>query len=196
MQQAAQFILGSQSPRRKEILEFFSVPFDQQVSLFDEESVPFRGCPEEYVRTLSQGKAASLAHKFPESVILTADTVVYKDGKVFNKPADASDAFTMLSTLSGHWHTVYTGVTVQKGEKVLSKEEATHVLFNTLTPEQIKQYITSIHCTDKAGGYAIQKNGGIIVRKIDGCYFNAKGLPINTVVELLGHFGIMLWEHL
>ncbi len=189
-------ILGSQSPRRKEILEFFSIPFTQAPPSFDEEAVPFNGDPEEYVRTLSQGKAQALLAKFPDSVILTADTVVFRNGKVYNKPKDKEEAFQNLVELAGQWHSVYTGVTILNQDKVVSQVEETRVLFNELTPQQIDHYLAQIPWADKAGGYAIQMSGGLIVKKIDGCYYNVKGLPINTVDQLLRHFGFALWEHL
>ena len=189
-------ILGSQSPRRKEILDFFSIPFIQAIPDFDEEAIAFQGDPERYACTLSQGKAESLQKKFPDAIILTADTIVYQDGKVYNKPKNAEDAFNMLSELAGKWHSVYTAVTVRQQSKIYSKAEETKVQFNPLTPKQIGQYIESVECLDKAGSYAIQNKGGIIVRQISGCYFNVKGLPINTVVELLHHFGVEIWEHL
>lgn len=189
-------ILGSQSPRRKEILEFFSIPFTQAPPSFDEEAVPFNGDPEEYVRTLSQGKGKALLAKFPDSVILTADTVVFHNGKVYNKPKDREEAFQNLVELAGQWHSVYTGVTILNQDKVVSQVEETRVLFNELTPQQIDHYLAQIPWADKAGGYAIQMSGGLIVKKIDGCYYNVKGLPINTVDQLLRHFGFALWEHL
>lgn len=189
-------VLGSQSPRRKEILQSFSIPFIQASPPFDEEAVPFNGNPEEYVCTLSKGKGASLLSQFPESVILTADTIVFREGKVYGKPKDKDEAFQTLKELSGQWHSVYTGVTVQTKDKVVSRAEVSHVLFKDLSHEQIHHYIAQIKWSDKAGGYAIQDSGGIIVRKIDGCYYNVKGLPINTVEELLKDFGFALWEHL
>ena len=86
-------ILGSQSPRRKEILEYFSLPFQQVKPPFDEEAVPYTGDPIAYVRELSQGKAFSLAERFPKQPILTADTIVWKEGQVYNKPKDSAEAF-------------------------------------------------------------------------------------------------------
>ena len=191
-----QLILGSQSPRRKEILEFFSIPFIQAAPLFDEASVPFNGNPEDYVCALSKGKSESLINKFPQSIILTADTIVFREGKVYGKPKDKNEAYQTLSELAGHWHSVYTGITIQNKEKALSKAEVTHVLFNALSSEQIYHYIAHVDCIDKAGSYAIQKKGGIIVRKIEGCYYNVKGLPINTVEDLLKHFNVALWNYL
>lgn len=191
-----QIILGSQSPRRKEILGYFKLPFSQVSPSFDEEAVPFGGKPEDFVCMLSKGKADSLSHQFPAAVILTADTIVYREGKIYGKPRDDKEAFLSLSELVGKWHTVYTGVTVQRGNKTFSQAEATGVLFNDLTPEQIRHYIAHTDCADKAGGYAIQMAGGLIVRKIDGCYYNVMGLPINTVEALLKNLSIELWDYL
>jgi septum formation protein len=194
--QLSQLILGSQSPRRKEILSYFSLPFTQISPTFDEESVLFQGDPQEYVCAISRGKAQSLAALYPQATILTADTTVFCEGKIYAKPQDEAHACQMLSELVGKWHTVYTGVTVQSGEKAFHEAEATRVLFNPLTLEQIRHYISRTQWADKAGGYAIQMRGGLIVRKIDGCYYNVMGLPINTMERLLKHFGIELWDYL
>lgn len=189
-------VLGSQSPRRKEILEFFSIPFTQANPSFDESSLPFNGDPEDYVCSLSKGKSETLVDQYPDSTILTADTIVFREGKVYGKPKDKEEAFQFLSELAGNWHSVYTGVTLQNREKTVSKAEVTRVLFNDLSPEQIHHYLAQINWADKAGSYAIQMSGGIIIRKIDGCYYNVKGLPINIVEDLLKHFDVVLWEHL
>lgn len=188
-------ILGSQSPRRKEILSYFSLPFTQVASSFDEGSIPFRGEPKEHVRALSKGKAESLASQFPQSIILTADTIVFRKGKIYDKPKNIEEAYQTLSELVGEWHTVYTGVTVQKEGKAFHQVEATQVLFNPLTQEQMGHFLAKTEWADKAGGYAIQGRGGLIVRKIDGCYYNVMGLPINAVENLLKHFGIELWDY-
>lgn len=188
-------ILGSGSPRRKEILGYFTLPFTQMSSSFEEESVVFDNDPEAYVCAVSAGKAAALAEHHSDSIILTADTTVYREGKVYNKPSSEEEACKFLSELVGEWHTVYTGVTVQKGERAFHQAEGTRVLFNPLTQEQIRHYITHTQWSDKAGGYAIQLAGGLIVRKIDGCYYNVIGLPINTVEALLKRFGIELWDY-
>lgn len=191
-----QLILGSQSPRRKEILSYFSLPFTQVSPVFDEEAVPFHGEAEPYVAFLSKGKAESLSERFPEALILTADTIVYREGKIYGKPVNDEEAFQSLSELVGRWHTVYTAVTLQKGKQAFQHVEATHVLFNALTPTQIRQYLAHTKWSDKSGGYAIQMAGGIIVRKIDGCYYNVMGLPINALEVLLKNFQIELWDYL
>lgn len=189
-------ILGSQSPRRKEILGYFSIPFDQVASSFDEDSISFSGDPEKYVMDLSKCKSECLVNKFPDSIVLTADTIVFRAGKIYGKPKNEHHAYQSLLELSGQWHSVYTGVTIQKGNKVHTGVEVTQVLFNELTPDQMNQYITSNEGTDKAGGYAIQGKGGLIVHKIEGCYYNVMGLPINTVERLLKYFRIELWNYL
>lgn len=189
-------ILGSGSPRRKEILGYFSLPYQQVTSNFDENSIPFEDDPKRYVLELSLGKAEALVAKHPDDVILTADSVVYREGKVYGKPDDEEDAFRSLSSLNGHWHSVFTGVTLLQGGAVYQGVEETKVLFNHLTEEQIRHYHSRIHWQDKAGGYAIQMAGGLLVKRIDGCYYNVMGLPINTVRSLLGEVGIELWDYL
>lgn len=191
-----QLVLGSQSPRRKEILGFFSLPFTTAVSDFDEDSVSFRGDPAEYVCEIASSKAHALADKFPHSFILTADTTVYLKGKIYGKPKDAEEAFTFLSELEGKWHSVLTGVSLLNGKKLWTTSEETKVLFNPMTPDEIRHYHKALHCSDKAGGYAIQMGGGLAVKKIDGCYYNVMGLPINSIRELLLNVDIDLWDYL
>lgn len=191
-----QLILGSQSPRRKEILNFFSLPFATFVSNFDEESVSFLGDPIKYVCEIAIGKARSLAVKFPESLILTADTVVYQNGKIYGKPKDPEEAFAAFTELTGRWHSVFTGLALVNGDQLWSTSEETRVLFNLLTPEEIRHYHKKLHWSDKAGGYAIQMGGGLVVKKIDGCYYNVMGLPINSVRQLLLNVDIDLWDYL
>lgn len=189
-------ILGSQSPRRKEILGYFNIPFEQIAAPFDESAVPFEGNPVDYVCTLSKGKANVLAARYPDAVILTADTIVFRDGKIYGKPGNAEEAFRTISELVGQWHTVYTGVTVQSGDKEYHQAESTRVQFNRLDSEQIRHYLAKTHWMDKAGGYAIQRGSGLIVSRIEGCYYNVMGLPVNTVHALLKHLQIDLWNYI
>ncbi len=190
------YILGSQSPRRREILSYFDLPFERVSPDFDEDAIAFSGDPAAFACHLSKGKADSLAHRFPETLILTADTIVYLDGKSYAKPKDPKDAFATLSALSGKWHSVYTAVTLKKGMQEFSKAEETKVLFNKLTDSQIEHYIKTQSWADKAGGYGIQQAGGLLIHSFEGCYYNVVGLPINTVYELFLHFDIDLWQHL
>lgn len=189
-------ILGSKSPRRSEILSFFKLPFEQKDSDFDESGVPFHGDPAAYVCAVSRGKAAALASRYPHTVILTADTEVYRNGKVFGKPNDLETALTMLRELAGHWHSVHTGLTIRRGQEEYTLSEETRVLFHPATDKQLRLYLAGVHSFDKAGGYAVQDNGSIIVQRIEGCYYNVMGVPINTLTKLLHHIDIDLWEHL
>jgi len=189
-------ILGSQSPRRREILGYFTLPFTQKPSDFNESSIPYQGNPSDYVCKIAEGKGTSLSNEFPDDVIVTSDTVVIFDEKVFGKPSDEDDALKMLMTLSGNWHEVYTGISVRKGSTVYSDFEVTRVLLNNMTQRQIRAYQKRCHSIDKAAGYAIQREGSIIVKEIQGCYYNVMGLPINSLHTLLLKLGIDLWDYI
>lgn len=191
-----ELILGSQSPRRFEILNYFNLPFKQASPDFDEDAVPFDDNPVEYVSVLAKGKAESLIPAHPSAIILTADTIVYREGKIYGKPKNADEAFAFLKELVGQWHSVYTGLTVYALGNYYQAVEETRVLFNALTEEQIKTYNQSLHFIDKAAGYMIQGAGGLIVNRIDGCYYNVMGLPVNALSSLLKKCGIDLWRHL
>jgi len=194
-------ILGSQSPRRREILSAFSIPFKQASPPFIEESVAFKeepinSNPITYVSTLSRGKALSLAAQFSHLPILAADSIVFIEDQLYEKPKDLEDAFNLLMHLQGKWHSVFTGVTVLKGHEEYTAVEETRVLFNPLTPAQARIYHANTVWADKSGGYGIQSAGGLLVRKIEGCYNNVMGLPVNVVRELLLKVGIDLWDYI
>jgi septum formation protein len=189
-------ILGSQSIKRREILGHFSIPFTVVPSAFDEESVVFEGDPGPHALLLSQKKNAVLREQYPDEVILTADSVVYCDGILYNKPRNLDEAFSFLTAFSGKWQSVFTGVTVARGPLVYSDIEETKILVNSLTPDQIKKFHASVFSLDKAGGYTIEKSGILIVSRIEGCYDNVLGLPINTTRKLLLKVGIDLWDFL
>ncbi len=189
-------ILGSQSPRRKEILSFFSCPFEQIPSHFDEETVLFSGDPAKYALELSQKKSDELAFRFREDIVITADTVVYFQGRIYNKPKDLQEAHKMLTELAGNWHYVYTAVAVQLGSVHLSDVEETRIRLHPMTSEQIHLYHSHCSPMDKAAGYAIQKSGSIIVDRMEGSYYNVMGFPIQTLCKLLKEVGIDLWKYL
>lgn len=189
-------ILGSTSPRRREILSYFSLSFDQVTPRFDEASIPYDGDPATFVKKLAEGKALSLSQEHPDCLILSADTIVYQGGKIYGKPQNEQEAFRALKELQGGWHSVYSGVAVWRDGNFNSHFEETKVLFNALGDDQIKKYLEALHWADKAGGYAIQLAGSLIVKKIEGCYYNVMGLPINTVNDLLRKMGIDLWDYL
>lgn len=190
------FILGSGSPRRADILRFFSLPFVQKSSDFPEEEISFLGNPERYVEILAQKKGESLQALYPQSKILTADTVVYLNDKVYNKPKNREEATLFLKELAGNWHFVYTALCLSFDKKQYVQVEKTAILFHPLTDMQISNYLDHINFLDKAGSYAIQQGGCVVVKEIQGCYYNVMGLPINALKDLLLYIDIDLWEHL
>lgn len=191
-----ELILGSQSPRRREILNFFSIPFRQVSPDFDETQVVFQGDPASFACEVAERKALCLAPRFPNDVILTADTVVYRNNRLFLKPETLEEAHAMLRELSGKEHQVFTGVVVAAGSKTFVDVAEAKVEFHELTDAQIRAYHQFFHPLDKAAGYGIQKGGSLIVKRIEGCYYNIMGLPIHTVRRLLLKAGIDLWDYL
>ena len=189
-------ILGSNSPRRKEILNFFSYPFTQADSGFNEDEVIFHGDPAAFAIETAKQKALCLVEKHPDSVILTADTVVHMGKRLFLKPATLQEAHAMLKELAGKEHQVFTGVCVAKKNQLFEGHSETRVFFHELTDSQIHRYHAHFSPLDKAGAYAIQKGGSLIVKRIEGCYYNVMGLPIHTVCQLLQKAGIDLWDYL
>lgn len=188
-------ILGTQSPRRIDLMRTFSLPFEQMSPAFVEESIPFRGDPVSYVNSLSKGKSDSLKSLYPQAAILTADTVVYCNQKIYNKPADYPQAFEFINELQGKWQSVFTSVCLYYNQKAYQDVEETRVLFNPMNPDQIHAYLKHTSWADKSGGYTIQNLGVLLVKKIDGCYYNVLGLPLNTVQKLFLNIGIDLWKH-
>lgn len=191
-------ILGSSSPRRKEILSFFTLPFSVKASSFDESSIPFEKDPIVYVKKLAYAKLLEIQKHQKESIILTADTIVYCNEKVYNKPKNEIEAFTALKELQGKWHSVYTALCLYDGttKKIFDLVEETRVLFNPLTDEQITEYHSNINFLDRAGSYTIEQGAGLIVNKIDGCYYNVLGLPVNALSSLLKEAGIDLLNYM
>lgn len=180
-------ILASASPRRKKLLTLAGIDFT--VSAVDaDETLPQDIAPDEAVVTLSKRKAHAAAELYEDAVIIGADTVVAVDGKILGKPQNADEAYTMLSSLSGKSHYVFTGVCITDGEKEISFYEKTEVTFFNLTDEEINAYIATGDCFDKAGAYGIQSKGCTLVKKISGDYFNVVGLPIAETVRKLKHF--------
>lgn len=191
-----QIILGSASPRRKEILNYFSLPYRVEIPDIDEEAIPFEGDAAKYVTKIASEKGAALLVRFPQSLIITADTTVFFEGKVYNKPANEQEAFDALSLLAGKSHEVYTGICVSSSNRQERGYEKTTVFFKPLSNNEIRLYQRAVHCYDKAGGYAIQGAGSLIVERIEGDYTNVVGFPIQVVYRLLKSFNVNLWDFL
>ncbi len=189
-------ILGSASPRRREILGFFSLPFNVAHSPFDESKIVYEGGPEKHIRTLSEGKGSALLTLHPRDAILTADTLVVYNDQIFGQPKTMEKALAMLQTLCGNWHTVMTAVTLTTKDRQQTEMASTRVLLQNLTEKQMHRYIRANNSFDKAGAYAIQDRGSLIVEKIEGCFYNVMGLPIQLVATLLRTIGVDIWDYL
>ncbi|WP_191555904.1 Maf family protein [Metabacillus idriensis] len=184
-------ILASGSPRRKELLENVRVPFTVVISDVEEVVDP-KLPPSEIVMSLAEQKAAAVADRFNESIVLGADTVVVYNGEILGKPANTEEAKRMLTKLSGNTHQVLTGVAIlfQK-EKILFYEQ-TDVTFWTISEEEIEDYIETEEPMDKAGSYGIQELGSLFVKEIKGDYFSVVGLPVARTVRELKKAGFSL----
>jgi septum formation protein len=189
----AEFILASSSPRRKELLKQLNLDFEIMPSNIDE---VLRGnTPAEMVRKLALEKAVSISSQSSKGkIIIGADTIVYLDGIIMGKPADEDDAFSMLKRLSGKAHEVYTGLALvnTSTNEIQSDYECTEVVIRDLSDKQIENYIKTGEPMDKAGAYAIQGKGSLIVKSIKGCYYNVVGLPIGKLGDMLLNWDIDL----
>ncbi|EOU1464012.1 Maf-like protein [Clostridium perfringens] len=188
-------ILASKSPRRVEILEKIVKEFEVVQSNFDENTIDFKGDIEKYVKDLSRNKAIEVSKRLNEpSIVIAADTVVFQSGKVLEKPKNEEDAFSMLSSLSGNTHKVYSGICLINtyDDIVVTDCDCTEVRFSELNPRQIRNYINSGEPMDKAGAYGIQGLGGAFVEGIKGCYYNVMGLPLNKLYKALENYDITI----
>ncbi|MBI6001810.1 Maf-like protein [Clostridium perfringens] len=188
-------ILASKSPRRVEILEKIVKEFEVVQSNFDENTIDFKGDIEKYVKDLSRNKAIEVSKRLNEpSIVIAADTVVFQNGKVLEKPKNEEDAFSMLSSLSGNTHKVYSGICLINtyDDTVVTDCDCTEVKFSELNPRQIRNYINSGEPMDKAGAYGIQGLGGAFVERIEGCYYNVMGLPLNKLYKALENYDITI----
>jgi septum formation protein len=183
-------LLGSGSPRRKELLENACIPFEQKY--FEVEEVyPINLEAEKVAEYLARLKAEGGKHflKDASDILLTADTVVIFENEILGKPEDEEDACRMLHKLSGQWHSVITGVVLKSLDKELSFSARSEVLFDKLTKEEIDYYIKNYKPFDKAGAYGIQEwIGWSKISKINGLYSNIMGLPVQLVYRELQNF--------
>lgn len=178
-------ILASKSPRRQEILTNLGYDFEV-ITAETDESFDISE-PSKLVMQLAKRKAYTVAdlHCDNNSVIIACDTVVATENEILGKPKDKQDARRMLSELSGNIHSVYSGLCLIKGDKILTDYCKTDVYFDKLTEKDIDWYISQNEWSDKAGGYGIQGKASVFIRKIDGDYFNVVGLPVNLLYKML-----------
>lgn len=178
-------LLASASPRRRELLQLITPDFECRAADVDE-SLPSGILPSDAVLYLSKIKALAFAPC--DKIIIGADTVVALGDKIIGKPKDENDAFDILKSLSGREHSVFTGVTLINGNEMHSFFSETKVTFYELSDDEIHAYIKTGECLDKAGAYGIQGKGSLLVKKIDGDYFNVVGLPVAELYRQLKFF--------
>ncbi len=177
-------VLASQSPRRKELLALYGLPFVVDPSRADEDHVTGSGA--ERVQKLALSKCREVAQRHPGQMVLAADTLVCVDDEVLGKPKDPGDARRMLKLLSGRAHQVHTGVCLklQDGRELVGVDTA-QVHFMALTDEMIQRYVATGEPADKAGAYAIQGMAGVFVTHIEGSPSNVIGLPLGLLSRFL-----------
>lgn len=183
-------ILASQSPRRKQLLEWAEVPFEVLVKETDERFPP--GLPPDEVAVyIARNKALAVQQQVgTDQVILAADTIVVLGDNIIGKPVHREDAVSILLALSGEKHKVITGVVILKGEEEIAFADTTDVEFHDLTVKEIEFYVDKYKPYDKAGAYAIQEWIGVVgIKSISGDFYNVMGLPVSRVVRELGQFG-------
>ena len=181
----APLILASQSPRRKQLLEWADVAFTIKVSNTDE-TYPTGLSWEEVAIYVAKEKAEAIAKDEQDKIVVAADTIVVCDGEHLGKPKDKAEAISMLQKLSGAHHKVITGVCICFEEKIESFYETTDVEFHALTLEQLEYYVDAYKPYDKAGAYGIQEWIGVTgIKSITGDFYNVMGLPVSRVVQAL-----------
>ena len=189
----SKIILGSGSPRRRELLAKIGITEFTVSTPEVEERYPDTLSPAQIVCHLSAIKSRAIESS-EEDIVITADTMVFLDDKRLGKPADEAEALAMLTALQGRRHTVCTGVTVRQGERVLTRAAATDVYFRPATEAELRAYIRGGEPMDKAGSYGVQGQGSLLVERIDGDFFNVMGLPVVLLSRMLQQFGISLLD--
>ena len=185
-------ILASASPRRRALLATLGLPVEVVPSGIEEPLLP-GVAPSELAVGLALAKARDVARRAGPAVVLGADTLVVLDGRALGKPVSRADARAMLAALAGRTHEVVTAVAVIALDGTAHVEAVTsRVLMRAYSPEEIEAYVATGESDDKAGGYAVQGDGGHLVARVEGCYTNVVGLPVRAVTRLLRQAGVAL----
>ncbi len=177
-------ILASNSPRRQQLLSQIGLVFEVIPGNVNEDfSIDLS--PRNFAEHYATKKAKDVAKHYPDHLVIGADTIVVLNGQILGKPADESESYTMLSSLSGETHTVVTGVSLQWISKNIDIifSENTLVTFNSLSSQEIHYYIDNYHPLDKAGSYGIQDWFAVCVNNIDGCFYNVMGFPLSAFYQ-------------
>ena len=182
-------ILASQSPRRKQLLEWAEIPFEVIVKETDEHFPPGLS-PEEVAIYIARNKALAVQQEVGDNqIILAADTIVVLGDNIIGKPVHREDAVSILLALSGEKHRVITGVALLKGREEIVFADTTEVAFHDLSVSEIEFYVDKYKPYDKAGAYAIQEWIGVVgIKSVNGDFYNVMGLPVSRVIRQLSVF--------
>ena len=182
----SKIILASQSPRRKQLLEWAEVPFEVNVKETDERFPPGLK-PDEVAIFIARNKALAVQkERNSDEIILAADTIVVLNESIIGKPVHREEAISILLALSGEIHRVITGVVIRKGDNEISFADTTEVEFHDLSEKQIEFYVDKYKPYDKAGAYAIQEWIGVVgIKSVKGDFYNVMGLPVSRVLREL-----------
>lgn len=188
----SRLILASASPRRHELLGRLGLSFDvipAQVTEYEDPDAD----PREMVTHNASIKADWVSERYPDALVLGADTTVYIDGTVLNKPADLAEAKRMIRKLSGKSHTVYTGIAIRRKSDGLALNEgvASEVIFKSLSDTEIDHYLLMVNTLDKAGAYSIQDHTDMIIAGYKGSFTNIMGLPVDETKQILTRCGLL-----
>jgi len=182
-------VLASRSPRRMKLLQEAGIPFRLAIPHDVDERFPAGLDKFQIPVFLAEMKSRTYGNIPDSEILITADTIVWFNEKVINKPKDAEDAFNILSALAGNMHEVITGVCLRKNFETRTFYSHSEVYFSKISPEEIRHYIETCKPFDKAGGYGIQEWIGYIgIEKINGSYFNVMGLPVQKLYRELETF--------
>ncbi len=176
-------ILASASPRRKELMGLYAIPFEIRVADIDETMDP-DAAPFDEVARLSREKALAIP-RGSEDIVVAADTIVVLQDRVLGKPKTEAEAFSMLRALSGRDHQVMTGFTVLRGNEAVTGTEVTDLHFRELSDREIARYVASGEPMDKAGAYGIQGGAALFCTRMSGDYYNVMGLPVCRLGQVL-----------
>jgi septum formation protein len=190
-------VLASRSPRRRQLLKTMGVHFIAKESNFQE--INHAGnAPGQHVQDNALGKARAIASQHKNALVIGADTVVVYQQRVLGKPENMAEALEFLRLLQGKTHAVYTGLGIidTKENITVADYEKTLVTMRSLNDKEIRAYLMNIQPLDKAGAYAIQGAGAVIVKKISGCYYNVVGFPIACLEELMNRFKTSIFSYM
>lgn len=189
-------VLASSSERKKRLFSLLNIPFTVSEHQFDETSVT-ESNPEKYVVEIAKGKVESIKKLYPDSIIIGLDTVVVHTGRILGKPKNKAEALNILLSLNGSVHQVMTGLCVYdtSSDKVISSAIITDMHFKKLSESDFIEYLNKENVLDIAGAYNHEELGCILLKKIDGDYYNSLGMPLSQIADVLKEFGINILSH-